>query len=99
MGFGGYGHIQDMINRVKQNAKIRTSARSKFKSYMDNRTFVENNSKLQFKSFSPEDIAKEKARIRQWARKKKFKHLLSILIASIVTFSIFAWAFYTLFRS
>lgn len=98
MGLGGAGHIFDMISRLKQNSRIKTSAHNKFKEYMDKRVYVEKNAQLDLGSFTPEQIAQEKERIRRWARKKRITYYFSILLGFIFCAFVFYWI-YNEFRS
>lgn len=93
MGLGGFGHIFDAISRMKQNAKLKTSARRKFKSYMDKRTMEFDGEKDEFPAFTPEQIASEKERIRLWARKKRIRYAIGWVTSVLVSIIVFYWLF------
>ncbi|SFS67852.1 hypothetical protein SAMN04487906_1302 [Zhouia amylolytica] len=91
MSFGA-GHIQDMINRMKQNRSLRPSARAKFKDYNRAVIYGDGETQLQFKTVSREKLIQIKKNIQQRARIDRRRELIVYgLILGIIIFLLFLW--------
>ena len=77
---GGSGHMQDMINKIKQNQSQRASRRaSKRKLDAFGKSFP--NKKLTFKEVSPEELEDIKLKNRLKAKKeKRVKNIVTVFI-------------------
>lgn len=77
MGFGA-GHVQDMINRMKQNRAQRPSNRSKFKE--NNREGIysidKKSQQPKFKTVPEKELNEIKNRIRERAKAERKKELI-----------------------
>ncbi len=77
---GGAGHIQDMVNKIKEN-KARRIARKESRDRYRNLSGGTYNNKLQFKKVSKEELASINQRNRNKARKERIKkNAIAVLI-------------------
>ena len=91
MSFGA-GHIQDMINRMKQNRSLRPSARAKFKDHNRAVIYGDSETQLQFKTVSREKLIQIKKNIQQRARLDRRSELIVYgLILGIIIFLLLLW--------
>lgn len=73
MSFGG--HVNDMVNRIKQNAALKDARRRKFKGGNDYSKILENKSEYKFPEFSDEEMAAFKIKVQQEAKLNKAKQI------------------------
>ncbi|TYP70882.1 hypothetical protein [Aquimarina intermedia] len=98
MSFGA-GHVQDMINRMKQNRSQRSSSRTKFKG--NNREITSTSSRetknhTNFKVVSEKKLNKIKKQIKGRARSDRKKELIfygilyTLILIGLIKFLIWA---------
>ena len=90
MSFGG--HVNDMINRVKQNAALRDARRKKFKGGNDYSHISRTKTEYNFPKLSQQGLHDFKLKVKEEARKEKIKKLLfwsAIVVVLITAFLIF----------
>lgn len=91
MSFGG--HINDMVNRIKQNAALKDSSRRNFKGGNDYSHISSNKTDYNFPKLSKEEMEKFKTKIKTEAKLEKRKQikfwLLALVLPIIIAFLIF----------
>lgn len=88
---GGAGHMQDMINKIKQNTALRASKRRDKRSQKLSKSKT---TKLEFKKVSPSELKKIKNKIRLSTKRERLKtNVLTLLIGLPVTIIV---VYYTL---
>lgn len=90
MSFGA-GHIQDMINRIRQNRAQRPSAKAKFKEH--NREVIYSDvhtTQLRFKNVSLEALTKIKKQIQVRARQeRRTESIIYITVTGVLAIAFF----------
>jgi hypothetical protein len=90
MSFGA-GHIQDMINRMKQNRSQRPSSRPKFKSdYLDVIDKGTKPASINFKKVPLEKLRTIKKSIRTEAHQRHKKQRINLFIFIVISLIIFS---------
>ena len=91
MSFGG--HLNDMVNRVKQNAALKNARRKKFKGGNDYSKIEYEKTSYDFPEMTSEEFKKFKNNLIEEAKQEQKKRTLFILFAIvlpiIVGFTIF----------
>lgn len=92
MSFGG--HVQDMVNRVKQNAALKNARRRRFKGGNDYATSSEaSKPTFNFSKMSKNDFQKFKKKLKLESQKEQRKRimfwLLGVLLPTIIALTIF----------
>ena len=91
MSFGG--HLQDMVNRVKQNATLKNASRRKFKGGNDYLRTQSTKTEYDFPKISENELAKIKQKIKEEAKEEQKKRILfwliTIFLPLIIGFAIF----------
>lgn len=86
MSFGA-GHIQDMINRMKQNAALKPSRRAKFKDYREQMYSSDfKRVTYDFPKISAKKLKELKSDIRKEAGRERKIQLTALLLISAVVF-------------
>ena len=89
---GGAGHMQDMINKIKQNRDLKTSRR-KTRDRFNKLKSSENSEQLKFKKVSQQELDSINHKNRKLAKKERIqKNILTLLIF----IPIFVWIIYLL---
>lgn len=91
MSFGA-GHIQDMLNRVKQNTSLKNARHHKFKGGNNYLNTKSTKTEYNFPKISKTELEIIKAKIRNEAaqeRKKQFLFWLILIILVIISSLIF----------
>ena len=73
MSFGG--HVNDMVNRIKQNAALKDARRRKFKGGNDYSNVSTIKTEYNFPKLSTEEMKNFKAKIKEEAKLEKIKQL------------------------
>ncbi len=73
MSFGG--HVNDMINRVKQNAALKNARRGKFKGGNDYAKTKNIKTEYSFPKLSKEELKAFKLKVQEEAKQEKIKQL------------------------
>jgi len=81
------GHVNDMINRVKQNAALKDARRRKFKGGNDYSHVSRTKTEYNFPKLSQQGLQNFKLKVKDEARKEKIKQLLfwSVIVVVLVT--------------
>ncbi len=82
MSFGG--HVQDMVNRVKQNTALKNARRKKFKGGNDYSKIKKTKTVYNFPKLSNEELKLFKQKVKEEAAKEKKKQQLYWILAAIV---------------
>jgi hypothetical protein len=87
MSFGG--HVNDMVNRIKQNAALKNSRRRKFKGGNDYSKILKTKTEYDLPKLSKVELEKFKLKLQQEATQKKKKQLIYVMLFAVVSFFIF----------
>lgn len=85
----GAGHIQDMINRVKQNAALKKARRGKFKGGNDYSKTHSVKTEYNLPNVSNTELELIKTKIKKEAKKENIKRMKVIILPLIIAFLIF----------
>ncbi|SNR38643.1 hypothetical protein SAMN06265371_102182 [Lutibacter agarilyticus] len=91
MSFGG--HVNDMINRVKQNAALKNARRVKFKGGNDYTKTKNIKTEYSFPKLSKEELKALKLKVQEEAKQEKIKRLkfwgfITIIVLLLLLFFI-----------
>lgn len=91
MSFGG--HVNDMVNRVKQNAALKNSRRGKFKGGNDYSHISTKKTTYNLPKLPKAELEKLKLQLKATAKKERIKQLkilfFAIILPAIIAFIIF----------
>ena len=90
MSFGG--HVNDMVNRMKQNAALRDARKRKFKGGNDYSHVSRTKTEYNFPKLSQQGFQDFKLKVKDKAGKEKIKQLLfwlAIVVVLIIALIIF----------
>ena len=90
MSFGG--HVNDMINRVKQNAALKNARRKKFKGGNDYSKTKNIKTAYNFSEFSEKELTEFKQKLKKETNEKQQKKLLfwaGVTLIMLIAFLIF----------
>ena len=91
MSFGG--HVNDMVNRVKQNAALKNARRRKFKGGNDYSKINNQKTEYDFPEMSSGEMKKFKLKIKEEAEQEQKKRMLfwlfTVIIPLIIGLAIF----------
>lgn len=80
----GAGHIQDMINRVKQNAALKKARRGKFKGGNDYSKTHSVKTEYNLPNVSNTELELIKTKIKKEAKKENIKRMKVIIFAIVL---------------
>ena len=91
MSFGG--HVNDMVNRVKQNAALKNARKGKFKGGNDYTKTKNRKTDYDFPKLSKEELKNFKLKVQKEAKQEKIKQLkfwvfITIVVAILLLFFI-----------
>lgn len=88
MSFGG--HVNDMVNRIKQNAALKQARRRKFKGGNDYSQVTYHKTEYNFPKLSKEEMQNFKAKVKAEARLENSKQIkIWILVTTFVVVLMF----------
>ncbi|MFD0761413.1 hypothetical protein ACFQZW_04915 [Lutibacter aestuarii] len=88
MSFGA-GHIQDMLNKIKQNNALRNSKRKKFKGGINYFNSSKTKTSYNFPKLSKAELEKFKLKVQLEVKQEKKKQVLFLILVSIAAFLLF----------
>lgn len=83
MSFGG--HVNDMVNRIKQNAALKNARKGKFKGGNDYAHIKYTKTEYDFPKISEKELEKIKIKIRKTTTFERNKQLLFGVIIAFIT--------------
>ena len=83
MSFGG--HVNDMVNRIKQNAALKNARKRKFKGGNDYANIKYTKTEYDFPKVSEKELEKIKIKIRKTTTFERNKHLVFGVIIAFIT--------------
>lgn len=87
MSFGG--HVNDMVNRIKQNSALINARRNKFKGGNDYLKVKTSKTEYDFPEISEKDLKIIKLEIEEKAKLERNKQFINILIIILVVLFLF----------
>ncbi|RXP59476.1 hypothetical protein EC396_05350 [Lutibacter sp. HS1-25] len=92
MSFGG--HVNDMINRVKQNAALKNARRNKFKGGNDYAKTKNIKTAYSFPKFSKDELEIFKLKVQNEVKKEKIKQLKILVFVTVLVIVFLLFIFY-----
>jgi len=91
MSFGG--HVNDMMNRIKQNTDLKDARRRKFKGGNNYSHISLNKTEYNFPKLSSKELEEFKLKVQKEAKKERIKQIkfwaFTVVISLIIGFLIF----------